>query len=182
MLRNTTERFGSVSKVLHWLVCILLTAQFILIWCRNSLAHGSPERTHYMQLHRAVGVTIFLVGLVFIFWRMLNQQPLPPASQPRWQRLVAKIVHRSLLILLVLMPMVGYVLSCAEGKAVNFFGVFTLPCLIPEHKNLFTLFAGIHEELGILILILVGIHVLAALTHHFILKDDVLKRMLQDAK
>ena len=182
MLRNTTRHFGSISKLLHWFVFVLLTAQFLFIWQYNISFKGSPEKLHYMLLHKSVGITVLIFGIVFIIWRIINKQPLPPETQPGWKRIAAKIVHNSLLILIVIMPVLGYLLSCAAGRAVSFFGLFTLPSLIPENKNLTSILDFAHEKLGFLILILVGIHVLAAFHHHFILKDNILKRMLPFTK
>ena len=178
MLKNTTSRFGSVSQLFHWLIFILFTLQFLLIWRKDALPKGSPEKLSYMLMHKSVGVTVFMLGILFILWRMMNVQPIPPASQSRWKLIAATIVHKSLLTLMVLMPLVGYLLSCAAGKAVSFFGLFALPSLVPENKYLASIMDAAHGTLAVLICILVGIHVLAALQHHFIIKDNVLKRML----
>lgn len=178
MLRNTTQYFGGITKGLHGLLVVLLTMQFILIWRYNSLPKAAAETLQYMLMHKSVGITILMLGILFIIWKIINTNPSTPGSQPHWQQVTAKIVHGSLLILMVIMPITGYALSCAAGKPIGFFGLFTLPHLIPENKNLVGILETTHEKLGILILILVGMHVLAALYHHFILKDIVLKRML----
>ena len=178
MLRNTLKSFGSITKWLHWLAFILVTAKFYLIWFHEGFPKGSPEKMLYMMLHKSVGITILMLGILFVIWHIINVKPLSPKSQPHWQYIIAKIVHHALLTLLILMPIVGYLLTCSYAKPVNFFGLFTIPCMISKNEHLGNILDFTHETLGYLILVLVGIHILAALYHHFIVKDNVLKRML----
>ncbi|KTC88807.1 cytochrome b [Fluoribacter dumoffii] len=175
MLRNTMNRFGSITKVLHWLIFILITAQYYLVW---SLGDNSPLTPLYIMLHKSIGVTILILGILFLIWHLINIKPLPPKSQPRWQYVLSKIVHHTLFMLIILMPIVGYLLTCADGKPINFFGLFTLPCLVEANEQLGNVMFATHEKLAFVILLFVGIHALAALYHHFIHKDFVLRRML----
>jgi cytochrome b561 len=173
MLRNTTKRFGGVTKLVHWLVFILITAQFYLVWDLND-----SNKALYMMLHKSIGVTILLLGIFFIIWHSINIKPLPAETQPRWQYITSKIVHHTLFLLLLVMPIIGYLLSCTNGRSVNFFGWFTIPCLIAENDPLSDILFNTHVYLGYVILTLVGIHILAALYHGFVVRDNVLKRML----
>lgn len=175
MLRNTVKRFGSITKVFHWLIFLLIIAQFYFVWF---LSEDSPLTGFYVMLHKSVGVTVFMLGILFLIWHIINVKPLPPETQPRWQHIVSKAVHHTLFTLIILMPIIGYLLTCADGKPINFFGWFTIPCIISENEHLGSIMFTTHETLGYLVLILVGIHCLAALYHHFICKDNVLKRML----
>lgn len=172
MLRNTKKNFGSITKFLHWLIFILIASQFYFIWFKNT----SPSL--YMMLHKSIGISLLLISFLFILWNVFNTQPLPLTFQPRWQYITAKIVQHSLLTLLLLIPIVGYLLSCTNGKLINFFGLLTLPCLISQNKHLSAIFFVSHQILAYTILALVCIHSIAALYHHFIAKDNVLKKML----
>lgn len=176
MLKNASKSFGNITKLLHWLILALIVAQFYLIWV--SIPINPPEKAYYMMLHKSLGITTLLFGLLFIIWHIVNTKPLPPKNQPHWQHITAKIVHHLLFILLIIMPIVGYLLVCANGRIVNFFGWFNLPSLIPKNEYLRDLMFSMHQKMGYLILILVGIHFLAALYHHFIVKDKILVRML----
>ncbi|MCW8407788.1 cytochrome b [Legionella sp. PATHC035] len=175
MLRNTLKGFGSITKLLHWLIVILIATQFYLVW---SLSDNSPLMPRYIMLHKSIGLTILVLGILFIIWHFLNIKPLPPENQPRWQHVLSKIVHHTLFILIILIPIVGYLLTCSDGKPINFFGWFTIPCLIPANEQLGNVMFSTHETLAFIILALVGLHFLAALYHHFMRKDEVLKRML----
>ncbi|HHT0593557.1 TPA: cytochrome b [Legionella anisa] len=175
MIRNTLKRFGSMTKLLHWLIFILIIAQYYFVW---SLRDNSPLTTFYIMLHKSVGFTILLLGLLFFIWHIINIKPLPPITQPRWQYITSKAVHHTLFILIILMPIVGYLLTCAGGKPINFFGWFTIPCLISKNDYFGSIMFSAHQVIAYFILILAGIHFLAALYHHFICKDNVLKRML----
>jgi cytochrome b561 len=178
MLKNSRSAFGGLSKLLHWLVALLVCVQFYLIWGKNLFTKGSSVRIEYVLLHKSFGVVIFILALLFALWRISNKKPLLSEVQPRWKHLSAKIAHHSLLMLIVVLPVLGYLMTNASGKSVNFFGLFNLPNLISKNENLGNVFYQTHQILGYLLLVLIGLHLLAALHHHFILKDNVLKRML----
>ncbi|QMT60590.1 cytochrome b [Legionella sp. PC997] len=174
MLRNTVNRFGSITKLLHWLIFILMIAQFYFVW---SLSEHSPLTDLYIMLHKSVGLTLLILGIVFFIWHIINSKPRPPEDQPLWQYIVSKAVHHILFLLIILMPIIGYLLTCADGKPINFFGWFTIPCLISANEHFGGIMFLTHETLAFIILFFVGIHILAALYHHFICKDSVMKRM-----
>lgn len=178
MLRNTTKSFGSLTKLFHWLLFFLICMQFYFIWGQDLFPQESPVRLQYILLHKSFGLTILFLGVLFIIWRFINPQPLSLKSQPYWKHIIAKCVHHTLLTFIILMPILGYLMSCADGRTVSFFGLFNMPCSISKNEYLSNLFFQMHEKIGYLFLILIGIHIFAAMHHHFILKDNVLKRML----
>ena len=173
MLRNTTKYFGSITKLIHWSLFALITMQFYLVWGPNL----SNDKVLTIMLHKSIGLIALLLIIFFIFWHIINIKPLPSKSQPRWQYISSIIVHHSLFFLLFIMPIIGYLLSCSNGHPVNFFGWFTLPCIISKNDLLSNTLFLTHSWVSYVILMLVGIHILAALYHAFIVKDDVLKRM-----
>ena len=178
MIRNTTQYFGSLTKFFHWTLFFLICIQFYLIWGQAAFSEKSPIKIQYVLLHKSFGISILILGILFILWRMLNPKPHTVEGQPNWKRIAATAVHHSLLLLIVLMPIIGYLMSCAAGKPVRNLGLFTLPCLIAENDHASDVLFMMHTYIAYIILLLIAIHVLAALQHHFILKDKVLKRML----
>lgn len=178
MLRNTFKSFGSITKWLHGLIFALVCLQFYLVWGQELFPTGSAIKTQYTLLHKSFGLLLFLIAALFVLWRTLNEKPLLLITPPRWQQIAAKAVHHTLLTLLLLIPMVGYLMACADGRSVRFFNLFTFPCLMPANEQLSTILFLAHTKLGYLLFILICLHGLAALYHHFILKDGILKRIL----
>lgn len=178
MLRNTTKKFGVFEKLIHWSIFIVISAQYYLVWGQDLFPEGAPIRDEYTLLHKSLGLVALLLGLFFVLWRRMNERPLPPYLQPRWQKVIATMTHHLLLTILILMPLLGYFMSCASGKTISFFGLYTLPNLIGPHEQLGKLLFQAHVKLGDLFIILIGLHIVAALYHHFIIKDNVLKRMI----
>ena len=177
MLKNTLNAFGSVSKLFHWAIALLVCAKFYWVWSPNFISISDVIKTQYVLLHKSLGVTILVLALLFMLWRMVTLRPSDP-SQPYWKYILAKIVHYSLFILLLAMPVLGYLMSAADGRAVNFFGLFDLPNLISPNPHMADLYFQAHSILGYVFAVLIGLHVAAALHHHFIVKDDVLRKML----
>lgn len=178
MLRNTPQSFGSLSKLFHWLIVVIIALQYYLVWGQDLLAEHSPLKPSYTLLHKSFGLTLFTLALLFVFWRLINPKPQPTELQPRWKQITATAVQHSLLTLIVLMPTLGYLMGCASGKIVSFFGLFNLPVLIGKNEMLGKILFQTHVKLGWVLFILISLHALAALHHHFILKDNTLKRML----
>lgn len=178
MLKNTTTTFGTITKCLHWLIFLLLSTQLSLTWLLATAIPGSPTQSQYVFLHKSVGVTIFIVAVLFIFWKIVSPSPQPVDSDPHWKHIIAKMVHYAMLLLIMIMPLIGYFLSCSDGYIVDYFGWFILPCLVGKNEAMGSLLYTTHVILGFTLFALISLHILAALQHHFILKDKVLKRML----
>ncbi|WP_133137907.1 cytochrome b [Legionella rowbothamii] len=177
MLKNTLNTFGSMSKFFHWVIALLVCAQFYWVWAPNLMTISNAIKTQYVLLHKSFGVTILLLSILFIAWRMVTIRP-SALYKPYWQHILAKIVHYSLFILLLAMPILGYLMAAADGRAVSFFGLFNLPNLISTNQQMADFYFQTHSILGYAFATLIGLHVAAALHHHLILKDDVLKKML----
>ncbi len=176
-LRNTDTRYGAVAQVLHWLIALLLIAQFSL----GFMAHDLPlslERLKLLSRHKALGMTILALVLLRLLWRWMTPPPPLPASMPAREQQLARISHRLLYLLLLTLPVVGWVSSSAANLSVSWFGWFTFPDLVAPDKQLADTAKAIHGVLAGLLLGLICLHVAAALRHHFVLRDDVLRRML----
>jgi len=181
-MRESTQlkKFGFVSKCLHWGIFVLVCANFFLIWQRESFLKDDPRSLEYILLHKSIGIVIFVLAILFIFWHLVRARPALNLSKP--QRMATRSVHNLLFLLLIAMPLSGYVMSVTSNHPVSFFGLFQLPSLIGENKALSELAFQIHAACGWALIILVAMHVLAAFFHHFVSKDNVLRRMLPFGK
>lgn len=176
-LRNTRERYGLIAQAFHWVIVVLVIAQFVL----GFTAHGLPislERLVLLARHKSIGITIFVLVVLRLAWRLYSRPPpLPPAPHPLFDT-AARVSHGLLYALLLAMPPVGWLYSSASHLTVAWFGLFPLPNLIGPDKKLAQALLLTHESMAWLLLATVTLHVLAALWHHFLLKDAVLLRML----
>jgi len=175
--KNTNKRYGTLSISLHWLMFVLMVAVYATIELRGLFPKGSDPREAMKALHFMLGLTVLLLLSVRIYARVVSPAPLiSPALSPA-QNLAAKLGHLALYIFMIAMPVLGWAVLSAAGKPIPFFGL-ELPPLIAENEELAKSLKEIHETVGELGYYLIGIHVLAALYHHHIRKDDTLTRML----
>ncbi|MDE2460378.1 MAG: cytochrome b [Gammaproteobacteria bacterium] len=174
---NTRERYGLIAQLFHWIIVVLVILQFVL----GFTAHGLPislERLILLARHKSIGITIFVLVVLRLAWRLYSQPPpLPPSSHPL-SNTAARLSHALMYALLLAMPPVGWLLSSASHLTVAWFGLFSLPNLVGPDKRLANAMLLTHESMAWLLLATVSVHVLAALWHHFLLKDAVLLRML----
>ncbi len=180
LIKNTETKYGIISKLLHWSIAILFLVQYILIfWVKYILPEHSPTGKFLISgLHEPIGMTILVLGILAIIWRLCNIKPLFLFSMPEWEKTAATIVHILLYVTIIVMPLSGLLMSIAAGYPPSYFGLFTVPAFLPVNKALSTILYDVHATTAIIIVVLVVIHILAALKHHFINRDHVLKRML----
>jgi cytochrome b561 len=176
-LINSKEKFGLMTKLLHWGIFGLFCAQYFLVYRRTYFPKDSPESTQYILLHKSFGVLILGLALFFILWRTLGSRPRWPTTMQFWQKVLSKVVHYALFFAMFAMPISGILMSQYHGYPVSWFG-HKLPTLVSENKDLSTFFHSAHVIMSYAIIGLVGLHILGALTHHFYYKDRVLKNML----
>lgn len=179
-LKNSLERFGAITKTFHWLIFILITTQLYLIWMFETLSKEDPSRGQYMFFHKAVGATVLMVAILWIIWRWFNVLPAPKPSRDSWQHKLAKFTHTCLLIGIVILPLSGALMSLSAGRAIDWFGIFTIPVFsfVPQSEALAGFFKSTHQLIAFVLVTLVGLHIVGALIHHFIYKDNVMRRML----
>ena len=177
LIRNTEQRFGLVAKTLHWLTLALLIAAFTLAVSMVNMPF-SPRKLEFYSWHKWVGVTIFLLVLLRLAWRLVNPVPEPPQSTPPWQRRASTLSHAALYAILIVMPVTGWIMSSALNLPVVYLGLVHIPSPFGVDRALGEAMKIVHLSLAIALLLLVTVHALAALYHHFILRDDVLRRML----
>lgn len=176
-VRNSLDRFGLLAKAFHWLTLLLLIGSFTLAFSMTDLPL-SPRKLQLYSWHKWFGVTIFLVATLRLAWRLVNPVPRPPVTTPLWQRRAAIASHAALYTLLIVMPLTGWIMSSALNLPVVYLGLIHIPSPFGVDRELGEALRYVHHLLAWTLLVLVMIHVLAALYHHFVLRDDVLRRML----
>ena len=175
--KNTEHRYGSLSIGLHWLMLILLVAVYASIELREFFPKGSDPRTALKALHFMLGLSVLGFALLRVGVRLSGPTPRIEPEPGSWQRLSAQFMHLVLYVLLIGMPLAGWLMLSAAGKPIPFFGL-QLPALIGENKDLAKQIEGIHEIVGTAGYFLIGLHAAAALFHHYIKRDNTLGRML----
>lgn len=183
-LKNTYTHFGAITKLLHWSIFILIATEFFLIWTRDFMAVDNPLQGTYIFLHKAIGVTILLIAIFWIIWRLFNVLPAAMPKKNNWERPLAKLIHNLLLASIVILPIVGILMSFSNGRGVDWFGIVTMtpPAFFPPNETWAGIFRGAHEYIAYTMIALVALHAAGALVHHFIYKDTVLRRMLPFTK
>jgi cytochrome b561 len=180
-IRNTPARWGHVAQFLHWLIVALIITQVILANIAEDLPIGVKKIAMYAR-HKSVGITILALAVIRLLWRWANPTPTLPATLKPYERALAGLTHFGLYLLLFAMPITGWMMTSARGFPVSWFGFFQLPDFVPKNKALYDAMKETHDTLALMLYAIVTLHVLAALKHHFVLKDDVLRRMLPFTK
>lgn len=175
--KNTDRRYGSLSIGLHWVMLLLLAAVYGCIELREFFPKGSAPREALKTWHFMLGLSVFALVWLRLAVRLTGPTPrIEPTPSPL-QSILAKIIHLALYALMIGMPLAGWLILSAAGKPIPFFGLH-LPALIGENKELAKTIAEIHETVGAAGYYLIGLHAVAALFHHYIVRDNTLARML----
>lgn len=184
----TQARYSYVAILFHWIIVVLLVTNVGLAWYADSLEGAAKIAP--LQLHKPIGITILLLTLGRLAWRLMNP---PPALSPRlkpWERILARTVHAMFYVLLLAMPLTGWALVSASALItqypINMFGLFDWPAIAPlfdlpaaERREVHELFEETHHLLAkVIVYGLIPLHVLGALKHQFIDKDNELARMI----
>jgi len=176
---NRTEpvRYSVPAQFFHWLIAALIVIQFVLGRMQEELPVG-VRKLGILARHKSVGMTILMLAILRLAWRLWHPAPpLPPAMRP-FQRWAARATHGAFYVLLFVMPLTGWMMSSAKNYSVSWFGLFTWPNLIGKNQQAFDLLRSTHDLLSALLFAIAVLHILAALKHHFWDRDDVLLRML----
>ncbi len=172
-----THHYSRTAKGLHWLIALLMLGLLGLGFYMQDLPL-SPQKLQFYAWHKWAGVTVFLLVILRLAWRVTHQPPPLPEGMPRWQQWAAQATHLLLYVLMLAIPLSGWLMSSAKGFQTVWFGVLPLPDLLAKDKALGDLLQTLHMSLNLLLVALLVAHVGACLKHHFINKDDVLLRML----
>ncbi|MBS0234642.1 MAG: cytochrome b [Proteobacteria bacterium] len=162
---------------LHWIMVLLIAAVFAAIELKGYYPKGSETRAFLASLHMMLGITVLLLVLVRLAIRAKSPTP-PILPTPRiWQTALAHLTHLTLYAAMIGMPLLGWVMVSASGHDVPFYGL-SLPPVVTEDKDLAHNLEEVHEFLGNALYYVIGLHALAALTHHYVFRDNTLERML----
>jgi cytochrome b561 len=176
-LRNTANSYGAVAKLLHWGIVVLIIAQYVLAEAAEELADG-PDKLATIASHKSVGMLVLLLMLARIGWKLANRGLPQPVPMARLQTIAAASGHGILYLLLLVLPLSGWMMSSAAGYPTALFGLFEFPMLVGENHDLHEALEEVHETLFDAVVIVAVLHALAAVFHHVRMKDDTLRRML----
>jgi cytochrome b561 len=175
------QRYGAVAMMLHWLLALALVTMFAVGLYMTSLPF-SPQRLQLYNWHKWAGIVFLLLSVLRLLWRLTHRPPALPdrvaRAMPGWQMLAYHATHGLLYALFFVVPLVGWAYSSAAGFPIVLFGMWQLPDFVPVDKALAELIKPWHERAAWLLMLLVAVHVAAALKHQLVDKDGLLQRML----
>ena len=175
--RTTQDHWGGLSIVIHWLTVLTVFSLFGLgLWMVELDYYDSWYRKG-PDLHKSIGISLFILTLLRLIWRRIEGKPAPLPSHTAREHAIAKHVHRLLYLLLITLMVFGYLISTADGRAIEVFGVFAVPATIHGIDKQEDIAGVIHLWLAVMLISLVALHALAAIKHHVFDKDLTLKRM-----
>lgn len=178
MLRNTDSTYGLVATLLHWTVALTVIGLFALGLWMTGLDYYDPWYRDAPNIHRSIGVLLFIAVAIRLAWRQIDPPPPALSTHTATERLLARIAHGLLYLLLFAVMIAGYLVSTADGRPVDVFGLFQVPATFSGIENQEDLAGDIHLALAITLVSLAGLHALAALKHQFVDRDGTLMRML----
>jgi cytochrome b561 len=170
------SRYTWQAIALHWLMAVLIIGMLWLGFSLEDIPRNTPARGFYLNLHKSFGVLVLMLVLLRMAWRARHKAPPLPAAMPGWQQQTAVWSHRLLYLCMVLQPLSGYLGSSFGKFGVKFFGI-PLPQWAWESKPIQSFFGSIHGVVAITLLVLVVLHVAAALKHLLLDRDQVFQRM-----
>jgi cytochrome b561 len=176
MLKNTAGTYGAAAKGFHWLLFLMLSISIVM---GNFLA-AMPKGTEKLQaagMHKSFGAVLLMLILLRLVWRLINEAPALPEGTTAGEAFMAKAMHWGLYVLMIAQPLSGIMMSQSAGIPVSFFGLFEFPVFLARDPGLAETFRAMHGIVWILLVLAVIGHAGAALHHHFIKKDNVLKQM-----
>jgi cytochrome b561 len=176
-LTNTPTRYGNASIAMHWLMFLLLIAVYACMELRELYPKGSDPRNAMKAWHFTLGLSVFALVWVRLALRLFQVTPAIHPPIPGWQNILSKIIHVALYVFMIGMPLAGWLILSGEGKPIPFYGI-NLPALIAENESLAETIEEIHTTAGTVGYYLIGLHTVAALYHHYFMRDNTLRRML----
>ncbi|KAF1028613.1 MAG: Cytochrome b561 [Burkholderia plantarii] len=175
---NRPAGYTRTAIALHWLIALLIVCGFALGWVMTDIPGFTPTKLKYFSWHKWIGVTVFALAVIRVLWRATHAAPPLPAGTPKLVTAGAHAVHGLLYLLMLAIPITGYLYSSASNIPVVYLGIVPLPPLIAPDPVLKETLKTLHVTLNYGLLVLVAVHVLAALKHQLIDRDGILGRML----
>lgn len=168
------DRYTFVARALHWIMAVLIIANLIL-----GIGHDAlPKDWAIMPVHKSIGLTVLALTLVRLGWRLGHRPPLHPVAMPGWEKAAAHATHFLFYAFMLLVPLTGWIMTSAGTRPLNWFFLFDVPKFAVTKGDILVGVSGEgHEIMGFAWAALIILHIAAALRHHLVLKDDVLRRM-----
>lgn len=180
-MSTTSNRYGAPLIALHWITLLLIAAVYALMEFKGIYPRGSAGRQAMAGWHFTLGMTVFTLTALRLLFRVLGTTPPIVPAPPRWQAMASKAVHFLLYVMLLGLPLSGWLVVSANGGHVDFWGL-QLPALVAPDKALAHDVKEVHESVASFGYVLIGLHALAALYHHYVVRDNTLARMLPLAR
>lgn len=176
-IRNDADHWGAVSLGLHWLTVVMVVGLALVGLLMQELP-SSPAKVQVYAVHKSFGLTVLGLTVLRLLWRLVGGTPEPAPGMPRWQRLAASGSHAALYLVLLAMPLSGWLFNSAAGFPLTWFGQFALPRLSGYDPGVKEFAKEAHETLFLVLAAIVTVHALAAFKHHYLDRDRTLARML----
>jgi len=176
-LKNSEHHYGWLAVVLHWLVAAVVVGLFALGFWMVDLSYYDEWYRKGPDLHRSIGLILFAVVVFRLLWRFINTSPRPLANHQRWEVVSAHVAHSLLYVLMFVAMVSGYLITTADGSSISVFGLFDVPSVTGQVKGMEDTAGAVHYWSTWALVGLAGIHALGALKHHFIDRDETLRRM-----
>ena len=176
-LKNPVDRWGGVSLTFHWVIVVLLVVMAYLGLTMTDLPTSAHKASVY-GLHKSIGLTILVLVVLRLAWRLYAGRPAEVAGMPTWQHRIASLTHAALYVLLFAIPLSGWVINSASGFPLRWFGLVRVPAIAPRDVALNHLAKETHEVLFWILVATAAAHAAAAIYHHFVQRDATLARML----
>jgi cytochrome b561 len=173
----TGTRYNGMTITLHWLAALLIFCGFSLGLFMTGL-DLSPAKFRYYAWHKWMGITVFLLAAARLAWRAAHPALPLPATMPAWQIRASRIAHATLYVLMLVIPLSGWIYSSSTGVSVVYLGLIPLPDLVAKDRETAKILLLVHKSLNYTLAAVVLLHIAAALKHHFVDRDNVLARML----
>jgi cytochrome b561 len=178
MLRSTDERYGSVTRLLHWVVALLIIGLIVLGWWMVDLTYYDRWYNRSLELHKELGMIVLVLAALKIGWAIFDVKPGFPETIKPWERVAANAVHHLFYLLMLLIPVTGYVISTSAGDGISTFGWLEVPAIFAVGESVRDLAIELHYYLAYATAGLAVVHALAAFKNQFFDRDGTLRRML----
>jgi cytochrome b561 len=170
--------YAKSAIAMHWIIALLIFAAFGLGLYMTDIPGFTPTKLKLFSYHKWIGITVLIFAVLRVLWRLTHPAPGPVPGMPKWQHAAAEAAHLGLYLLILAVPLTGYLLSVAAGVKVVYLGLWELPMPFDKSDALKDIFSMAHEWLNWTMAAIVVLHILAALKHHVVDRDGTLRRMV----
>ncbi len=175
---SRATEYSAFTRILHWTVALLIIGLIWLGWWMVDLSYYDRWYNRSLELHKSLGMVVLAIAAIKIAWVIYEGKPAFPATIQPWERAAATAVHHLFYLLMLLIPVTGYVISTSAGDGISVFDLFVIPAVLPASETLRDTAIELHFWLAYATAALVAVHALAALKHQFLDRDGTLRRML----